>query len=349
MSLAKKPLPLPKIRIDQFLAILVTVGLLLFYPTSSQPEKTVATEPLVRVYQVKGSLIPIRKSQESNSEEDSATEGQVLDLATASATQTQSSSLSPSWQPEQIIASAASVIDIDSGSILFEKNPDELLFPASTTKLMTAIIAREVYSLDQVITINQVPDLEGASIGFVSGEQVTVDDLLKASLIQSGNEAALLLAQNYPDGESAFVELMNKKAQELELKDTHYQNSIGFDAHGHYSSAKDLALLSRYFMRDPVLKEIVATKTTTVGDVRGWYRHQIWNTHKLLNPEEGFVGIKTGTTEGAGEVLITEVDRNNHRLLFVVLGSHDRYQETLKLLDWVENSFIWVENINQIE
>lgn len=315
-------LPKYKLRPDQIFSVFIMAGLLLFYPSAMKVIPVAAEEPRIRVFQIETTRIPVKLPV-------------LLEQV--------------DWQPENLTASAAAIIDIESGAILFEKNPNSLLFPASTTKLMTALVARDIYPLEQIVTINQVPNVDGASIGFRNGEQVTIHDLLKATLIQSGNEAAILLAQNHPDGESEFINLMNQKAAELELKNTNYKNVMGFDNPGHYSSARDLALLSRYFMKDPILKEIVATKTTFIGDVRGWYRHQIWNTHRLLNPEAGFIGIKTGTTEGAGEVLITEVDRNGHRLLFVVLGSQDRYQETLKLLDWSEKSFAWVENISQIE
>lgn len=310
------------IRKDQLFSILMVVGILLLYPNVVRAIPEDSAQQDIRIYQVNESAIPVKSASVS---------AEII------------------WRPELLTASAAAVIDIDSGAILFEKNGRSMVFPASTTKLMTAIIAREDYPLDQVVTLTEIPKLEGTSINFRAGEQVTVLDLLRAALIQSSNEAALFLAENHPGGEGEFIKEMNQKVVELQLHNTNFTNAIGFDEIGHYSSARDLALLSRSFMNDPVLREIVATKTTSISDVRGWYRHQIWNTHHLLNPEAGFIGIKTGTTNGAGEVLITEVDRGNHRLLFVVLGSTDRYQETLKLLEWVENSFTWVENISQIE
>lgn len=322
MKNVQKLLKTPRIRLDQYFSIILTSGLILLYPSAMKISQAVAVETPATIFQIDMAKIPLKNSLEGEQN---------------------------SWKPEFLTASSASVIDIDSGTILFEKNADDLLYPASTTKLMTALVARELYSLDQIVVINQVPNINGASIGFRNGEQVTVSDLLKAMLIQSGNESAVLLAQNYPEGEAEFINLMNQKAIELGLKNSKFMNAMGFDYLGHHSSASDLAILSRHFMEDPILREIVATKTTFISDTRGWYRHQIWNTHRLLNPDQGFVGIKTGTTDGAGEVLITEVDRNNRRLLFVVLGSKDRYQETLNLLDWSEKSFTWVENISQIE
>jgi D-alanyl-D-alanine carboxypeptidase (penicillin-binding protein 5/6) len=327
---------LKSLRVDQHLSLLILSGLMLWLPLNRPTNAIIAAENLIRVYQINTAPVPIKKSE-------SYLSNLAPIIASGSATR------ESSWSPDQLTASAAAVIDLSSGAILFEKNSKELVFPASTTKLMTALIVKDNYNLDQVISLVEVPRIDGASIGLQPNEQLTIKDLLKATLIQSGNETALILAQNYPGGTASFVNAMNRKAVELHLFDTHFSNVMGFDQAGHYSSARDLALLSRYFMQDELLREIVSTKTTSIGDVRGWYKHQIWNTHQLLNPAEGIIGVKTGTTEGAGEVLITQVDRNGRQLLFVVLGSKDRYQETKNLISWSENSFVWVENLDQIE
>lgn len=324
---------MPQIRKDQAFSLIIALVLLLILPVRPGHVLEELSENLLTTYQIESSSVPVLKSESQL--------GGLLFQAQAQG--------SNNWSPDNLTASAAAVIDLDSKSVLFEKSASGKYLPASTTKLMTAIVARQEYQLGDEVQINEVPKIVGASIGFINGEKITVRDLLKASLIQSGNESAILLAEHHPGGADEFIRLMNQKAQELHLDQTHFANVTGLDHPDHYSSAKDLALLSRKFMSDSVLREIVATKTTTIGDVRGWYRHQIWNTHRLLNPDEGFVGVKTGTTDGAGEVLITQVERNDRKLLFVLLGSLDRYEETLSLLEWVESNYTWVENNAYLE
>lgn len=324
---------LPKLRFDQLLVCGVLLAVLIIAPMTEGRTEPVA-EPPVPVYQIASAPVPYISGT-------SDTELGIIAQAQAAS--------NSAWTPEQLTASGAAVIDLNSGAILFEKNPRQLLYPASTTKLMTALVARELFELDQVATIAAVPKVAGASIGFLNGEQVTIESLLKAALIQSGNEAAMLLSEQHPNGPEAFVAHMNVKAKQLHLSDTQFSNVMGFDGPQHYSTARDLALLSRAFMQDSFLRETVGTKTTTISDTRGWYRHQIWNTHQLLNPEAGVVGIKTGTTDGALEVLITQLEKNDIGILVVVLGSQDRYADTRNLLEWVAREYKWLENPSELE
>lgn len=324
---------LPQLRPDQLVASLLIVGILVALPTTIvvQQEGFIASE--IPVYQVQSAPVPFL--------DDPQTAISMINQAQAAS--------NSAWVPDQLTASAAAVIDARSGAILFEKNGHTQLYPASTTKLMTALVARELFTFDQVATISAVPRVAGASIGFVPGEQVTIGDLLKASLIQSGNEAAIILSEQHPEGSAAFIEAMNDKAAQLHLNDTHFVNVMGFDAPDHYSTARDLAILTRAFMQDAFLRETVGTKTTTISDTRGWYSHKIWNTHQLLNPEAGIVGVKTGTTEGALEVLITQLETDSRTIVVVLLGSQDRYQETKQLLNWVAQSYRWLENPSELE
>lgn len=242
-----------------------------------------------------------------------------------------------------LTATSAAVIDLDSSTILLAKNGTEKLLPASTSKLMTAIIARELFQLDEVVTVNEPPAVNGAAITFHQGEQLTMDSLIQALLIQSGNDAALIIANHHPKGEAGFVREMNLKAQALNMTNTHFQNVIGFDHPEHYSTAIDLALLSREAMKDEVIRAIVRQPRTLITDITGMRQHFLYSTNLLLAQDPTVVGIKTGTTEGAGEVLITQVEREGRRILIVVMGSADRYLDTKELIEWTYSHYQWVE------
>lgn len=231
--------------------------------------------------------------------------------------------------------------DVKSATVLYEKNADRLLLPASTTKLMTAVVALEIADKDEVIKFKKQDALESTPLGFFDGEELTVEDLLKASLINSSNEAAYNLAYLDPNGLESFVNRMNIKAQELSLKDTFFENPAGFDGEGQKSSARDLTILSKYAMQNPTIKDIVAIKNTQISDITQMHLHTLNNTHQLLGVFEGVKGIKTGTTEGANQVLITLYERDGHEIILVVMGSEDRYEETKHLLNWVFDVYTW--------
>ncbi len=250
---------------------------------------------------------------------------------------------SPEAMLASLTATSAAIIDLDSSAILLAKNGTEKLLPASTTKLMTAIIARELFQLDEVVTVTEPPMVNGAAVIFHQGEQLTMDSLIQALLIQSGNDAALIIAKHHPAGETGFVRDMNLKAQTLNLTNTHFQNAIGFDHPEHYSTAIDLALLSREAMKDEVIRAIVRQPRTLITDITGTRQHFLYSTHLLLSQDPTVVGIKTGTTEGAGEVLITQVEREGRRILVVVMGSSDRYLDTKKLIEWTYSHYQWLK------
>lgn len=237
-------------------------------------------------------------------------------------------------------AQSVMVMDLDSGVTLFEKNPDKKLLPASTTKIVTALVALDVYDLDQVLKVGKVT-VEGQKMGLVYGESMKFIDLLNGLLIYSANDAAEVLAQNYIGGREMFIALMNKKAKDLGLKNTHFTNPVGLDADGHYSTAKDLVVVSKVAMQNPVFAKIVGTKEKTVKSVDDRISHRLVNINKLLGNVEGVLGVKTGWTENARENLVTEVDRNGRRIMIVVLGSSDRFGETGEIIEWVFNNYRW--------
>lgn len=238
-------------------------------------------------------------------------------------------------------AHALYVLDVPSGAVLLAKNPDTKFYPASTTKLMTALVAAETFGLDRVLTFDQQSLTEGTSIGLEVGESLTVQDLLQGLLIQSGNDAAMVLANYHPGGYFGFIEAMNAKAKELHLDQTTFTNPSGLDTFNHQSTARDLAILSLEVMKHPVLSQIVKTKTSTVMDVTLTKQHPLVNTNQLLALRPEIVGVKTGTTPLAGEVLISRSKSDANDVLVVLMGSQDRYRETERILNWVTTNYIW--------
>lgn len=238
-------------------------------------------------------------------------------------------------------ATALYVVDRETGVVLFEKAAEELRYPASTTKLMTALVARDVYDLDTVLTVRKEAFSEGTAVGFLVGEQLTVRDLLAGLLIYSGNDAAFVLANNAPGGYGAFVEQMNQKAQKLGLKQTRFMNPSGLDNPEQQTTAVDLARLSEAVLNDPILAQIVATKELTITDRTGVWKHPLFNRNLLLHTVPGVFGVKTGTTEGAGENLVTGIKRDNHEYFVVMLGSQGRYAETQQLIQWLAEQYRW--------
>lgn len=232
------------------------------------------------------------------------------------------------------------ILDLGSGVRILERNATAPFLPASTVKLMTALVALEAFTKEQVLTVPKIVD-EGQDIKLVEGEKMSVESLLYGLLIASANDAAETLAVSYPGGKEAFIQRMNEKAKELFLKNTHFVNPTGIDEEKQYSSALDLTLLSRRALWHPLLAQIVATKEVTLTSIDGKITHRMTNINQLLGKVSGVQGIKTGWTEGAGECLITLTERENHKILIVLLGSKDRFGETEKLINWVFTNFSW--------
>lgn len=254
--------------------------------------------------------------------------------------------LDTNQQPTTFMASISAqsilVIDVDSASILLEKNSHQKVAPASTTKLLTALVARHIYQLDEIISIKTPPLHIGHTIGFRVGEEFLVEDILKALLINSGNDAAEILAQNHPDGRDGFILEMNHTAENLHLTDSYFMNPSGLDAAAHYSSAFDLSLLAREVMKDKFLRSVVGTRQSSITNRAGTNQYWFYNTNLLLGVEPGVVGLKTGTTDLAGEALVTQVERADKKVLIVVLGSQDRYSDTKKIIDWIFSHYQWL-------
>lgn len=244
-----------------------------------------------------------------------------------------------------ISAKAVVIMDGDSKVLLFSKNPNLLFSMASTTKIMTALVALDYYKMDDVLMI-KTENVEGVNVGFKKGEKLNFADILYAMLLPSGNDAALVLAQNYPGGEKAFVEKMNEKARILHLGSTNFADPIGLDDIQDYTTPIDLARLSSFALTNETFTKIVATKTWEISDITGTNKYFLKNLNKLLGVS-GVNGIKTGYTTEAGQVLITskiEIDDSGrkHNLIIVVMGSEDRFWDTSKIL------YLISENINYL-
>jgi D-alanyl-D-alanine carboxypeptidase (penicillin-binding protein 5/6) len=248
-----------------------------------------------------------------------------------------------SQNPFPILSSqGALAVDLDSGVNLYEKNPDTLLLPASTTKIVTALVSLDTYSLDQVLTVGKVK-VDGQKMGLFVGEKMRIEDLLYGLLVYSANDAAEVLAQNYVGGYGAFIEAMNVKARDLSMSNSKFLNPAGLDGSTQVTTARDLVHVSEVAMRNPEFAKIVATKFIKVKDVSGKIAYNLKNINELLGSVPGVLGVKTGWTENARENLVTYIERDGHRIMIAVLGSQDRFGETRELIDWIFANYKWEE------
>ncbi|MDO8515367.1 MAG: D-alanyl-D-alanine carboxypeptidase family protein, partial [bacterium] len=238
--------------------------------------------------------------------------------------------------PPEITASAAAVFDFDSGVPLFQKAVNRRLKPASITKLMTALVALDVYQPEDIITITNLALLPGeAKMGLKIGDQITVNNLLYGMLVPSGNDAAYVLADNYP----GFINLMNLKAVKLNMTHTYFNNPAGRDELNHYTTVSDLGILARAALNNKLIAQIVKTNWTVVYDITGLKRYPLQNVNQLLVNYWGTIGIKTGYTQEANQCLVAAVSRRNQTLISIILGSADRFGESIQLLNWGFTNF----------
>ena len=242
------------------------------------------------------------------------------------------------------ILSAQSVMAVDmvSGVTLYEKDPNKALLPASTTKIVTALVALDTYEPKQVLKVGRVT-VEGQKMGLVQGEDMEFIDLLNGLLIYSSNDAAEVLASNHPGGRDFFIALMNKKVKDLGLSNTHFSNPTGLDNGAQYSTTRDLVVVSKYAMQNPIFAEIVATKEKVVKSADVKISHKLTNINKLLGTVPGVLGVKTGWTENARENLVTYINRDGRKVMIVVLASSDRFGETKELIEWIFENYSWKE------
>jgi len=249
--------------------------------------------------------------------------------------------------PPTLTARGIIVIDADSKAILYQRNPDLKLLPASTTKIMTALIVLDQYDLSDTVTIGSI-DTDPINMELEVGEIITIENLLYGLLVGSANDAAIALAQHHPQGQSGFIIAMNQKAKDLHLSQTQFTNPVGFDDFGHYTTVHDLALLTAHALENHRFKKIVSTINLTVSDIDNTIIHELENINQLLGQVPGLDGVKTGFTQLAGECLVTSTKRENHHLITVVLNSQDRFQESASLINWVFSNFTWQKTLPAI-
>lgn len=233
-------------------------------------------------------------------------------------------------------AKAAIVMDASSKVTLFEKNSELRFSMASTTKIMTALTALDYYKDDSVLTI-QNTHVEGTKLGLLPGSQFYFKDLLYAMLLPSANDAAVAIADNYPGGSDAFVQKMNEKAQSIHLTSTHFADPTGLEDDGDYTTVTDLARLAAIAMQNQKFATIVGTKQKVITTIDARNQYALSNLNKLLGIN-GVTGVKTGTTEGAGEVLVTSAVAKGQTFIIVVMNSEQRFTDTQALLQFVSQN-----------
>ncbi len=248
-----------------------------------------------------------------------------------------SSETSPEFP--SISARSYIIVDLKKQVVLKEYNSKTPLPPASTTKIMTALVTRDIYNLSDKIKIpEECTKIETQRIGFLKDEELSVEDLLGTLLVNSAGDSACALA-NGKGAYNEFITLMNLKAIGLGLTSTNFSNPIGLDdfSENHLISAHDLYKLTLALRRDPVLKELVGLHEYTIKS--GREVRIVPNTNILLWEVSGTVGVKTGKTSGAGEVLVYEYLKDNKNFLIVIMGSLDRFKDTKAILDWTLSSY----------
>ena len=249
------------------------------------------------------------------------------------------SSYSFSFLPKEVVeqinlgSRAFIIYEPATRSIVAGRNEKFRFAPASSAKIMAAIIVLKHYNLNQVLTASGLAELgpDNSKMGLYDGEQMTVENLLCGMMLPSGNDAAFVLARNFPGGIPAFVFEMNKLASKLGLSNTHFIDPDGYDD-ANFTTAYDLARLGAYGMKIPQFEKIVGTRKKVVTDATGNINHVLENLNILLG-KNGVNGIKTGFTQEAGGVLVTSVNSQERNYIVVVLGSRDRFLDTESVLD----------------
>ena len=225
--------------------------------------------------------------------------------------------------------------DLRSGQTLYEFRSHKRLSPASLTKIMSALIILEYGNLqEEVVVSKHAARAHKIRLRLKTGAVFKLEDLLKAMLIVSANDACLAAVEHVGQDESRFVELMNAKAADLGLDETHFANACGFDAPDHYSTAEDLAVLSETALQNPIFRAFVKQERDLISPVNGTRVYLLRNTNRLLGRVPGVEGVKTGFTSKAGRCLIAKVSQEGREVLLVLLGARRRWTTASALLDY---------------
>lgn len=232
-------------------------------------------------------------------------------------------------------AKASILINADTGEVIYSQNQNEKLPMASTTKIMTALLLCEEGNMEKEITVTpQMVKVEGTSMGLLGGDKVTYKALLYGMLLASGNDAANVTAYALGGTIDGFVNMMNQRAKELGLNNTHFETPSGLDGDEHYTTAEDLANLARVCMDNPLFKEAASTKAITLEYGNPPYRRTLTNHNKLLKIFEGAAGVKTGFTKKAGRCLVSCAQRDGKRVIAVTLKDPNDWEDHINLLNY---------------
>ena len=237
--------------------------------------------------------------------------------------------------PDFISAQGIYIVELDSFTPLYEKNAQQQFFPASTTKIVTALVASDLYDPNRIITVN-IGTTEGQVMGLFPGERLTAENLMYGILVHSGNDAAYALANE--QGYDNFIGLMNEKAASLHMTNSHFKNPAGLDDWDQLTSPFDLTLAARELIEHDYLRKMVSTKEIIISDVDYRRFHTLTNVNKLLGEVQGLGGLKTGYTELAGENLVSFYRKDNHDYIIVIMKSLDRFADTTALVNWINSS-----------
>lgn len=240
-------------------------------------------------------------------------------------------------KPATLRTSAHSILlkDLTGGRILYQHQPQRRVFPASLTKIMSALVILERSDLQDYVTISRrAAAAPSVRLRLQAGQVFRLEDLLMAMLITSSNDACLAAAEHIGGSEELFVVLMNAKAVELGLTDTHFSNACGFDTPHHYSTALDLATLSEVAMQHPAFRKVVREELTVIGPINDSRSYVLRNTNRLLGRLPGVEGVKTGFTSRAGRCLIAKVSQDGKELLLVLLHANRRWNTATHLIHY---------------
>jgi D-alanyl-D-alanine carboxypeptidase len=233
------------------------------------------------------------------------------------------------------------IVDGESGAILFEQAAHRRVAPASTTKIVTSLVAlqRRDWAERLIARFDETELVDSTLMGLRPGDDVSLEDLLYGLMLPSGNDAALAIANHVAGSKSGFAELMNQKTRELGLADSHWVNPHGLDAPGHYSSAWDMVQFARHGMRDPRFQALSAARLRTVK--AGGRQYEVPNLNRVLGQVPGADGVKIGYTEDAGRTIVASATRNGHRVYIGAFHSADLVGDTKPLFEWVFKNYTW--------
>jgi D-alanyl-D-alanine carboxypeptidase (penicillin-binding protein 5/6) len=240
-----------------------------------------------------------------------------------------------------VTAKSALLADAETGEILWQRNPDLRCYPASLTKIMTAVLVLERGNLDDWVTVPKEAAFTGeSSMALKEGERVQLKDLLNAILVRSANDACVAAAIHLAGSVEKFVEWMNEKAKELGMTNTHFVNPHGLHHPQHFTTARDLLTLTRYALQNPTFRSIVSQREIIISPTNKSALRRYRNRNKLLELYPGCDGVKTGYTIPAGKCLVASATRNGWQLIAIVLGSQDHFADCATLFDHGFNNFV---------